>query len=164
MLPKQILLNNLLSDLPAITISTDNVGSEQVGRPQRWSVPRVRRFMIVFGLISSCFDLATFTLLLFIFHANAETFHTMWFLVSLLTELVVMLVLRTLGPFYRSRPSRLLLGSTMAMAAVTCALPYLGVVSLGFSFVPLQAAEMAAALAIVLAYALATEATKHLFE
>jgi hypothetical protein len=84
---KQILLNNFLSDVPSIAISSDNVDPDRVSRPQRWSIKEIRRFMIVFGLISSVFDLLTFAVLLLVFHAGEATFQTSWFLISLLTEL-----------------------------------------------------------------------------
>ena len=95
---KQILLNNFLSDVPSIAISSDNVDPDRIARPQRWSIREIRRFMIVFGLISSAFDMLTFAVLLLVFHASEATFQTSWFLISLLTELAVVLVLRTRGP------------------------------------------------------------------
>ncbi|MDO9167244.1 MAG: HAD-IC family P-type ATPase, partial [Rhodoferax sp.] len=98
LLPKQILLNNFLSDLPSMAISTDNVDAEHIARPQRWDIGLVQRFMIVFGVISSCFDLLTFAALLLVFKASAAEFQTTWFIVSLLTELAVVLVLRTQSP------------------------------------------------------------------
>ena len=94
---KQILLNNFLSDVPSIAISTDNVDPETVTRAQRWQIKDVQRFMIVFGLISSVFDLLTFAILLLVFHANEATFQTTWFVISLLTELAVVLVLERTG-------------------------------------------------------------------
>src|SRR3546814_2512696 len=86
---KQILLNNFLSDVPSIAISSDNVDAERVTRPQRWNVAEIRKFMMVFGLVSSVFDILTFGLLLRVFHANEATFQTSWFMISLLTELAV---------------------------------------------------------------------------
>ncbi|MBL8836024.1 MAG: magnesium-translocating P-type ATPase, partial [Alphaproteobacteria bacterium] len=132
---KQILLNNFLSDLPSIAISSDNVDADRIARPQRWNVKDIQRFMVVFGLISSIFDLATFAALLLVFRADEATFQTSWFVVSLLTELAVVLVLRTRRPAHRSRPSRLLLWSTAAVAAATLALPFLAPASSLFGFV-----------------------------
>lgn len=106
---KQILLNNFLSDVPSIAISSDNVDPERVIRPQRWNVKEIQKFMIVFGMISSVFDLLTFGFLLYVFHAGQAVFQTTWFMISLLTELAVVLVLRTRKPAFHSRPSRLLL-------------------------------------------------------
>jgi magnesium-transporting ATPase (P-type) len=109
---KQILLNNFLSDLPSMAISTDRVDPERVTHPQRWDITQVRRYMIVFGLVSSIFDLLTFAALRLLFRAGEATFQTTWFVVSLLTELGVVLILRTRGPVWRSRPSTLLLWTT----------------------------------------------------
>ena len=160
---KQILLNNFLSDFPSIAISTDNVDPDLVSRPQRWNHRRILRFMVLFGLISSAFDLLTFGLLLKLFHADESLFQTSWFTISLLTELAVVLVLRTSGPALRSRPGRTLLWSTVAVGAATFALPYLGGLSAAFGFVPLSARELVAAVAIVTGYVVATEIAKNRF-
>ncbi len=160
---KQILLNNFLSDLPSLAISTDNVDPDHVSSPQRWNVKDIQRFMIVFGLISSVFDLLTFGVLLYIFHAGEAVFQTTWFIISLLTELAVVLVLRTRKPAFRSRPSRMLLWSTLAVSATTFAIPFLGGASALFGFVPLSAAELGAVLLIVGTYIIATEIAKAWF-
>jgi len=146
---KQILLNNFLSDVPSITISSDNVDPDRVAQPQRWSITHIQRFMIVFGLISSVFDLLTFTVLLLVFHADQATFQTSWFVTSVLTELAVVLVLRTQKSALRSRPSSLLLWTTIVVALATLAIPYLGPLSSAFGFVPLAATQIAAVIAIV---------------
>jgi Mg2+-importing ATPase len=160
---KQILLNNFLSDVPSIAISSDNVDRDRVSRPQRWNIKDIRKFMIVFGLISSVFDLLTFAMLLLVFQANEATFQTSWFMISLLTELAVVLVLRTHKPAFRSRPSRLLLWSTLAVALATLAIPFLGAPSSLFGFVPLSALQMATIIAIVVGYIAATEGAKAWF-
>jgi len=156
----QILLNNLLSDLPSMALSTDTVDDEHLERAQRWDVHEVRRFMVAFGLTSSVFDLAAFALLLHAFEADAPLFHSAWFVVSLLTELAVVLVLRTHQPCWRSRPSALLAWATVAMAAVAVLLPYVPPAARWFGFVPLGGALLATMLALVVAYALATEGVK----
>ena len=157
---KQILLNNFLSDFPSVAISADRVDEEHIERPLAWDVAEVRRFMIVFGLVSSVFDLLTFWLLLAVFHAGEALFQTAWFVVSLLTELAVVLVLRTQRPAWRSRPSGLLLGSTLGVAALALALPYVGVLAGPFGFVPLGAPMLAGLLGVVAAYLAATELVK----
>ena len=160
---KQILLNNFLSDVPSIAISSDNVDPERVTHPQRWNIKEIQRFMIVFGLISSVFDLLTFAVLLLVFHAGEATFQTSWFVVSLLTELAVVLVLRTRGPAWRSRPSALLLWTTVAATVFALAVPFFGPGSRLFGFVPLSTVEMGTVVGIVTAYLGATEATKRWF-
>lgn len=157
---KQILLNNFLSDLPSIAISSDDVDPERVAAPQRWNVKDIRRFMVVFGLVSSVFDLLTFGVLLYIFDAGEALFQTSWFMISLLTELAVVLVLRTRRSALQSRPSRLLLWSTLAVAAATFAIPFLGEASTLFGFVPLSVTQMAAVVLIVAGYIVTTEVAK----
>ena len=163
LLAKQILLNNFLSDMPSMAISTDNVDAAIVARPQRWQIKDVQRFMIVFGLVSSFFDMVTFAVLLLFFHAGEALFQTAWFVISLLTELAVVMVLRTHGPAWRSRPSRVLLAATLAIAAVALAIPFLGKLSALFGFVPLSALNLAAIFLIVAAYVAATEIAKRWF-
>jgi Mg2+-importing ATPase len=156
----QILLENFLSDLPSITISTDNVDAETVKSPERWQIKDVKRFMIVFGLISSVFDLLTFAILLLVFHAGAAVFQTTWFVISLLTEVAVVLVLRTNGPAFKSKPSRMLLWSSIAMSVFSLAIPYLGSFASAFGFVPLSTLQMGVVLVIVAGYIAATEGVK----
>ena len=119
--------------------------------------------MVVFGLISSVFDLLTFGVLLCVFTAGEGVFQTSWFMISLLTELAVVLVLRTRKPAFRSRPGPLLLWATLAVAVATFAIPFLGGVSALFGFVPLSAGALAAVVAIVGGYILATEIAKSWF-
>ena len=160
---KQILLNNFLSDVPSMAISTDLVDAARVTHPQRWDITQIRRYMIVFGLLSSAFDLLTFAALLLLFRAGEATFQTTWFVVSLLTELGVVLVLRTRGPAWRSRPSALLLWTTVAATAFALATPFFGRGSTLFGFVPLSTVEMGTVVGIVIAYLAATEVAKRWF-
>ena len=160
---KQILLNNFMSDLPSMAISTDNVDAEQTIVAQRWDIRQVRRFMIVFGLISTAFDLLTFGLLLEVFAATESLFQSTWFVVSLLTELGVVLILRTRGSAFASAPSRLLLATTVAVTIAAIAVPFVTPLAALFGFVPLPATLLAAALGIVAAYLAATEFAKRWF-
>jgi Mg2+-importing ATPase len=159
----QILLNNFLSDLPAIALSSDRVDDDQLARPQHMSVGEIQRFMIVFGLVSSTFDLLTFGALIWLFHAGAERFQTAWFVLSLLTELAVVLVLRTRGPAWASRPGTVLLWVTLAVAGAALASPYLGAVSALFGLTALPVGLLAALVALAAGYVLATEAVKRWF-
>ena len=124
LLPRQILLLNFLSDIPGTTIAADEVDPEQLETPRAWDIGSIRRFMIVFGLVSSAFDILTFVALRVVFDAGATLFRSGWFIESTATELAVMLVLRTARPFWRSRPGRALLASSVLIAVVTVALPY----------------------------------------
>ncbi|MDF0546508.1 magnesium-translocating P-type ATPase [Sphingobium sp. H39-3-25] len=163
LLPKQILLNNFLSDIPSITISTDNVDPEHLAKPQRWSIKEVRRFMIVFGLVSSVFDLLTFGALRWVFRTDASIFQTVWFVISLLTELVVVLVLRTRRHSWKSRPGTLLIGTTVAMTLVGLALPFTPGFDALFAFERPSWPLVAFSIALIGAYSLATEMTKRIF-
>ena len=134
----------------------------QFARPRRWNMRFIGRFMTVFGLVSSLFDVLTFALLLGVFHASVEEFRTGWFVESLLTELSVALVVRTRRPFYRSKPGRLLTLASLAVFLLTLALPYLPGIGV-FGFVPLPAPLFFGVLAINLLYVWATELTKWRF-
>ena len=162
LLAGQILLNNLLSDVPAIGIADDAVDPELIARPQRWNMRFIGRFMLEFGAVSSIFDFLTFGALLLVFHAAPDLFRTGWFVESLLTELVIALVVRTRRPFYRSRPGRVLLWSTVALIALTVAIPYLPFIGV-FGFVPLPGMLLVTVIAITALYVAATELTKRRF-
>lgn len=162
LLASQILLNNFLSDIPGTAIAGDAVDPEWVRRPHKWDSRFLTRYMLVFGAVSSVFDLLTFALLLLVFRAGEAEFRTGWFMESLLTELVIALVVRTRRPFYRSLPSRWLLLSSLAVMAVTVGLP---LIPLGnrFGFVPLPFHLWLAVLGLTAAYVLVTELTKAAF-
>jgi Mg2+-importing ATPase len=162
LLAKQILLNNFLSDIPGMTIAGDSVDPELVERPRRWDIGFIRNFMVIFGLVSSVFDYLTFGLLLLVVRATPEIFRTAWFVESLLTELVIALVVRTRRPFFRSRPGRWLLLSTLAVAVITLALPYLPL-SGYLGFVPLPVELMLLLIGITALYVLAAEGAKRFF-
>lgn len=158
----QILLNNFLSDIPAVGMADDNVDPELVARPRRWDMRFIGRFMIEFGLLSSVFDLLTFAALLWVFQASPEVFRTGWFVESLLTELVIALVVRTRRPLFASRPGTLLLGSTLVLVLVTLLIPYMPLVSV-LDFVPIPPTLISTLIVITVAYVAAAEVTKHWF-
>jgi Mg2+-importing ATPase len=159
----QILLNNFLSDFPSVAISTDNVDHSALAQAQRWSIADVRNFMIVFGLISTVFDLLTFGLLLPVFHAPEALFQSTWFVVSLLTELTVVLVLRTHLSALASLPSTTLLAATGIVAILAVSLPHLDGLAAVFGFVPLHMSVLATCVLIVAAYVVVTEWAKTAF-
>jgi len=156
LLAKQILLNNFLSDIPSVFIARDRVDPAWVRKPYHWNVAAIRRFMMIFGLTSSAFDILTFVVLLALAAGDIDLFRTGWFVESLLTELLVMFVLRTYQPFWRSRPGRSLAWSTLAVVALTVLLPYLPYRQV-FDFVSLPVTVVAAVLAISLLYVVVTE-------
>jgi Mg2+-importing ATPase len=162
LLASQILLNNFLSDIPGTTIASDNVDPEWVAKPRRWNTAFIRDYMVLFGLVSSVFDFMTFGVLLFLFSATPEEFRTGWFIESLLTELVIALVVRTRGVFFRSRPGKLLLVSTLIVVSITLVLPYVPFNYL-FGFIPLPAPLMLTMLGLTGLYVLVTEIAKKYF-
>lgn len=162
LLAKQVLLNNLLSDVPAMTIAGDSVDRELVARPRRFDVVEIRRFMIAFGTVSSLFDGVTFMYLQHVAKLSPDGFRTGWFVESLLTELLIVFVVRTRRPLLGSRPSAALSITSVAIAALVIALPY-SPLATTFSLIPLRPDVMSAVVGISLVYALVSEATKHRF-
>ena len=162
MLPKQILLTNLLSDIPAIYISTDNVDQTLMERPRRWNIKFIYQFMIVFGIVSSVFDYLTFLILLYVLKVTPEVFQTSWFFVSVATELIILLVMRTHKVFFKSKPSKYLLINTLLMFGIVFALIYIPFGNI-LGFTPLSVVQIFVLSVIVIFYVLINEITKWLF-
>ncbi|MGD0279895.1 MAG: magnesium-translocating P-type ATPase [Smithella sp.] len=139
LLPKQILLTNLMTDFPEMTIATDHVDSEMVEKPHRWDISFIKKFMVTFGLISSVFDYMTFGVLIWILHATQSQFQTGWFMESVISASLIVLVIRSRRPFFKSRPGKYLLIATMMITVVTLILPFtpLGRI-FGFAFLPVS--------------------------
>ncbi len=162
LLPSQILLTNLLTDFPELTIATDRVDKELVSKPRRMDIKFIRNFMIVFGLLSSIFDYLTFGALLLLLHAQPEQFRTGWFLESVISASLVVLVVRTRQSIFRSKPGKYLFMATLATIGVTIIIPWtpLGTL-LGFQPLPLN--FMLVLGAIVVLYVTAAENVKRVF-
>ena len=140
MLPSQILLNNLLYDVGQLAIPTDRVDEEVLARPAAWDIAFVRRFMSVFGPVSSIFDFATFYVMLRILHAGHDEFRTGWFVESLATQTLVVFVIRTRRiPFFRSRPSPTMIVLPITAAVIGAVLPATPLAHvLGFATLPVR--------------------------
>ena len=162
LLPKQILLTNLLTDLPEMTIATDRVDPDWINRPRRWDIAFIKRFMLAFGLVSSVFDYLTFAVLLWVLRCDAAHFRTGWFVESVLSAAMVVLVVRTRRPLLASRPSRSLIAATLVVLAATLALPYTPLGHL-FGFLPLPLPFLGLLALILLAYVICAEAVKGWF-
>ncbi len=162
LLPKQILLTNLMTDLPSMTIASDNVDEEWIEKPRSWNLKFIKRFMIFFGLLSSIFDYITFGVLLFIFHAAEQEFHTGWFIESVVSATLIVLIVRTRKVFIKSRPGKYLLMSTLFVALFALLLPNLPFASL-LGFIPLPFTFYISMLGIVVLYLLAAEGLKRWF-
>ncbi len=150
MLPTQILLNNLLYDLSETTIPLDIVSDAMTAKPRRWDLDIVRKFMLVFGPISSIFDFATFGLLLWVFHTGEKLFQTGWFVESLATQILVIFIIRTAHPL-RDPPHPALVASSLFAVAVAVALPY-SPLAHWLGFVAPPAALMGALAMVAIAY------------
>jgi Mg2+-importing ATPase len=162
LLPKQILLTNLLTDLPEMAIARDRVDAAWIERPHRWDVRFIRNFMLVFGALSSVFDYATFGVLLWFLHAGVVEFRTGWFVESVVSAACVVLVVRSRGPAFSSRPGRALLAGTIGSVCAAVALPFTPLASpLGFR--PVPPSFLLALAALVVAYVSSAEAVKRLF-
>jgi len=162
LLPKQILLINFLTDFPEMTIASDSVDDVYIETPHRWDVGFIRRFMLIFGPLSSIFDYLTFALLLWVLKANQAQFQTGWFIESVLSAMLVVFVVRTRLPFTRSRPNRLMLGVTAIMAAIVLALPYTPLAGI-LGFAPLPFTYLALIFVVVALYFVSAELTKRWF-
>ncbi|MBU1660014.1 MAG: magnesium-translocating P-type ATPase [Chloroflexi bacterium] len=163
LLPFQVLLTNFLTDFPAMTIATDSVDQEMIEKPHRWDIAFIRKFMMTFGLVSSAFDYLTFGLLLLVFKVSQDTFRTGWFFESVMTELLIMLVIRTQRPFFQSKPGKGLFYSTLAVALITLTLPFIPGLNTLLGFTPLPWSLILALISITGVYILMNEAAKRFF-
>jgi Mg2+-importing ATPase len=162
LLPKQILLTNLLTDFPEMTIATDRVDPEMVDHPRRWDIKAIRKFMYTFGLLSSVFDYLTFGVLLFIAHAAQDQFRTGWFMESVVSASLIVLVIRSRRPFFKSRPAKYLLIATLLTVVVTVALPFTPLGAL-FEFQGLPISLLVLIAIIVVLYIVSAEVVKTVF-
>jgi Mg2+-importing ATPase len=162
LLPKQILLTNLLTDFPEMTIATDNVDREVTEKPRRWNIKFIRNFMMTFGLLSSVFDYLTFGVLLLVLHASVGQFRTGWFVESVVSASLIVLVIRSRKPFFKSTPGKYLLGATLLIVAFTFILPFTPFGHI-FGFQPLPIWLLLVIAAIVALYIIAAEAAKKVF-
>jgi Mg2+-importing ATPase len=142
MLPIQILLNNLLYSFAQLALPSDNVDEEYIRKPQTLVTSFVRNYMVTFGPISSIFDFLTFFVMLYIFKAGPALFQTAWFIESLFTQTLVIFAIRTRRvPFYKSKPSKILVLNVFVILAFSIVIPYtalgriFGFVSLPLSFI-----------------------------
>ncbi|MCV9927032.1 magnesium-translocating P-type ATPase [Flavobacterium sp. LS1R49] len=162
LLPKQILLTNLLTDFPEMAIATDRVDDLNIQSPQRWDISFIRKFMIVFGLLSSVFDFLMFGVLLFIFHAKEKEFQTAWFIESVISATLIVLVVRTRLPFFKSLPGKYLCIATAIIVLFVLVLPFTPL-STWFDFVKLPFMLYVWMFILITIYILSAEIMKHKF-
>ena len=162
LLPKQILLTNLMTDFPEMTIATDSVDKEMIEYPRRWDIKAIRKFMITFGIVSSVFDYFTFGLLLLVLHATEIQFRTGWFLESVVSASLIVLVIRSRKPSYKSKPGKYLLIATISIVVITLILPYTPLAGI-FGFSPLPVPFLLFIGLIILLYIFTAEIVKKIF-
>lgn len=164
MAPQQILLNNFLYDAAQVGLPTDRVDSSSTLRPSRWNFRGIRRYMLVFGTLSSLFDFLAFGLLFFVFRLHESEFQTGWFLESLATQTLVILVIRTREiPFFRSAPSLFLALNIALILGIGWLIALLPVGSI-FGFSPLPIPILLSMIGITLLYLFAVDIAKRIFE
>ncbi len=163
MLPSQILLNNLLYDTSQLAIPTDGVDEEQLRRPSHWDISFIRRFMVVFGPLSSIFDFATFWVMLQVFHSGPAQFRSGWFVESLATQTLIVFSIRTRRvPFLRSTPSAALVVAAVGVVLTGAVLPATGLApALGFE--PLPTDFFLALVGMIVMYLVVVEVAKTWF-
>jgi Mg2+-importing ATPase len=165
MAPIQVLTNNLLYDFSQTTIPTDNVDDEYIALPRRWDIGNITKFMLFLGPISSIFDYVTYGTLIFVFGAwtNPPLFQTGWFVESLLTQTLIIHIIRTARiPFLQSRASNSLIVTTILVAGAGALLPYSPLGST-LGFVPLPALYWPAVVVIILGYCVLAHLVKSWF-
>ena len=162
MLPFQVLLTNLISDGPLLSISTDSVDEEELQKPRNWNLSMISRFARFFGGISSLFDFITIGLVLFLARDNIPLFRTCWVIESTLSEIIVTFAIRTKKPFYKSMPSRILALSSIIFGLLTVALPY-SPLRVFLDFYPPSPLLLIVIGWILLMYFLTVESAKHIF-
>ena len=148
--------------MPEMTISTDNVDAEIVEKPRRWDIKFIRKFMLVFGLLSTIFDYIVFFTLLYILNSTLDGFRTTWFVESIISASLIVLVVRTRKSFLKSKPRIYLLLSTRLTIIFTLCLPFTPIGSL-FGFVPIPISFLLIIGAIVLVYIISAEFVKKIF-
>jgi len=162
MAPVQILFNNLLYDFSQTAVATDNVDKEYLDKPRKWDIGNIGRFMLFIGPISSVFDYVTFFVLLYFFHAwdNPGFFQTGWFVESLLSQTLIVHVIRTGRlPFVQSQASPALTGTTIAICLLGLWLP-VSHFAPALNLVPLPREYLLALLAILAGYVSLTQLVK----
>ena len=164
MAPIQVLTNNLLYDFSQVPIPTDNVDAEQILRPRPWEISAIAKFILVIGPISSIFDYVTFFVMLDIFGCwdpvRAPLFQTGWFVESLITQTLIIHVIRTNKlPFIEGRASWQLTLTTLVVMAIAAWLPFSPIAGY-LGFVPLPALYWPLLFGSVLAYVLLTQVVK----
>ena len=162
LLPIQVLLTNLVYDCAQLGLPMDNVDAETIQRPVRWDIRLIERFMLVMGPVSTVFDVLTFGVLIWVFHAGEALFRTGWFLESLVTQILMIFAVRTRRHLFASRPRPVVAGLALGAAVVTMALPFVPVGN-WFEFVVPPIGYYGFLLVVVAVFLVSIELVKRLF-
>lgn len=162
LLPTQILLINLLADMPAMALAADNVDPEAIERPRQWEITTIVRFMLLFGLTGTFSDLMTFGMLIWILQVSQEQFRTVWFVISIFTGIVIMLAVRTRRSFFSSQPGGWLILAACVVIAITLILPYSAIGPV-FELERPTVSQLGVVALVTLLYAVAIESGKRVF-
>jgi Mg2+-importing ATPase len=152
-----------MTDFPEMTIATDRTDAEMVNQPKRWNISFIKKFMLTFGLVSSVFDYLTFGVLLLILHATPAQFRTGWFMESVISASIIVLVIRSRRPFFKSRPGNYLLIATIAIVFAALIFPFITPLAKIFGFVPLPMSFLMILGIIIVLYILTAELAKKIF-
>ncbi len=159
LLPAQILLNNLITDMPMVAIASDNVDIEMLSKPKKLDTAKIKAFMSSFGLLSTFFDFVLILSLIFIFHSDPQTFRSAWFLESAISEIVIAFSLRTGLPFFKSKPGKALFLISVAAIILLFVVVYSPIAEF-FEFVQLNTKILAFIILVVVTYFTASELLK----
>lgn len=163
LLPVQVLLNDLMYDCSQVMLSRDNVDVELTNRPRKWSLKFINKYMIIFGSVSSIFDLITFYVLFVVFRYTPTAFQTGWFTESIVTQMLVVFSIRTVAvPFYKSKPDPVFAVGILAIAGLALILPYLPIAGY-FHLLPLPTVFYEILGGICISYMILIELTKKYF-
>jgi Mg2+-importing ATPase len=160
-LPKQILLTNLLTDMPEMTLATDNVDEELIAKPHKFNMKFIRKFMVVFGLLNSVADYSTFGILLY-FGSTPDQFRTGWFIENVFSAALIVLVIRTSRPLIKSKPGKYLVLAIIAIICIVFIIPYT-IMGKEFGFTPISISLLVMITIIVTVYTTIVEIVKRAF-
>ena len=158
----QILLNNFLYDSSQLAIPFDNVETEFLARPKKFDIKFMKKFMLIFGPLSSCFDFITFAVLIWLFHVGSVGFQTGWFLESIATQTFVVGIIRNRGSLAKTPPSLQLVVSTVAAVFIAWIIPFTPLGPL-FGFVRFGGYPMVVIGLVVAVYLIAVQSAKGFF-
>lgn len=163
LLPSQILLTNLITDITLSGLANDNVDRELIIKPKKWDFKLITHFMIIFGIISTIFDVILLFLLIHVYHFDVRDFRSILFTFSLISELLITFMVRTMHPFYKSKPGKSLIVISIVMLFFTIILPYTKLGSKIFQLNPIPNNIILPMIILIILYCITVEISKKYF-